>query len=268
MRGDLEPAGSAGRTGRGGRRLAPRALQDRHLLSLSPGAAGTWTAPNPRPVPLTLIGVSPAGALTSPGARERNAGVRTASRPPGTTERRGLAEQPRHGRYRRRSCRRVPARRRPRVEHERGRGHQQRGRPGWCQRGTGRPTAGTCLWGAAPGIWVASWPRSRRTPEWGRPGPQLPGLVPSQPGGCRRSPVPAHSARQRWHSCTGCWCVSPRGRSGGAARGCGSPALSSMTWPSRPPPTCWSSSDATARRAAGRIRNFTSRARHSWVARP
>ena len=66
MRGDLEPAGSAGRTGRGGRRLAPRALQDRHLLSLSPGAAGTWTAPNPRPVPLTLIGVSPAGALTSP----------------------------------------------------------------------------------------------------------------------------------------------------------------------------------------------------------
>ena len=132
----------------------------------------------------------------------------------------------------------------------------------------GTATAGTCLWGAAPGIWVASWPRSRRTPEWGRPGPQLPGLVPSQPGGCRRSPVPAHSARQRWHSCTGCWCVSPRGRSGGAARGCGSPALSSMTWPSRPPPTCWSSSDATARRAAGRIRNFTSRARHSWVARP
>ena len=268
MRGDLEPG--------------PGRLDGTRRRPAS-GAAGV--ARSSSAVPLTRRGRNLDGAEPSPGsaypdwrqpgwrsylpgARERNAGVRTASQPPGTTERRVLAEQPRHGRYRRRSCRRVPARRRPRVEHERGRGHQQRGRPGWCQRGTGRPTAGTCLWGAAPGIWVASWPRSRRTPEWGRPGPQLPGLVPSQPGGCRRSPVPAHSARQRWHSCTGCWCVSPRGRSGGAARGCGSPALSSMTWPSRPPPTCWSSSDATARRAAGRIRNFTSRARHSWVARP
>ena len=78
MRGDLEPAGPAGWTGRGGdRRLAPRALQDLHMLSLSPGAAGTWKAPNPRPVPLTLIGVSPAGASYLPGAQERNAGVRT-----------------------------------------------------------------------------------------------------------------------------------------------------------------------------------------------
>src|SRR5215469_6474802 len=45
------------------------AFQDLHLLSLSPGAAGTWKAPNPRLVPLTLIGVSRLRRLTSPAHR-------------------------------------------------------------------------------------------------------------------------------------------------------------------------------------------------------
>src|SRR5262249_60987563 len=79
------PGRPAGR-GRGGdRRLAPRAFQDLHLLSFSPGAAGSWKAPNPRLVPLTLIGVSPVGASYVPGAQERNVDVRTASQPPVTT---------------------------------------------------------------------------------------------------------------------------------------------------------------------------------------
>jgi len=93
MRGDLELAGSADWTGRGGVRLPPRAFQDPHLLSFSSGAAGTWKAADLGPSRLPHGWRRPGRGSYLLGAQERNVGVRTAGQQPGTTERRVPAER-------------------------------------------------------------------------------------------------------------------------------------------------------------------------------
>src|SRR5437667_429552 len=45
--------------------------------------------------------------------------------------------------------------------------------------------------------WVASWPWCRRIPGWSSPLPPCSGLILTQPGGCRCSPVPARLGRRR-----------------------------------------------------------------------
>src|SRR5262249_10093913 len=53
--------------------------------------------------------------------------------------------------------------------------------------------------GAGPGIWVASWPWSRPTPGRGQTRAAAARLDPESAGWLRHWPVPAPSARQRWH---------------------------------------------------------------------
>jgi hypothetical protein len=50
----------------------------------------------------------------------------------------------------------------------------------------------------AGSTWVASWPWCRRIPGWSSPLPPCPGLILTQPGGCRCSPVPDRLGRRRW----------------------------------------------------------------------
>jgi len=97
IRGDLEPARSSGWTGARRRRLPPRALVDLHLLSFSSGAAGTRRAANLCRVPLTSDWRRPGRGSYLLRAQERNAGGRTASWRPGTTERRVPARRGRPG---------------------------------------------------------------------------------------------------------------------------------------------------------------------------
>lgn len=111
VRGDLEPAGSADWTGRGGCR--------RHTVGVSRSSPAVFSSVRPSPggrrtlpgIRLPLVGVGPAGVLTSSAhtnvASARGRGASSLGRPNA-----GTSKTARRGRYRRRSFCRAPARRR------------------------------------------------------------------------------------------------------------------------------------------------------------